>query len=104
MSNAKRTDFALPSKKAFPLDTPGRIAAAPGLAAYSAKKGNITKAQEATVKRKAAAKREPKTAKQKMPQGYELPMPAPNPPQKPIARAMGNLPSFATLLNKPKGR
>lgn len=53
---APRADFALPSGK-FPLNTPGRVAAAPGLAAYSERKGNITPAQEATVKAKAASKR-----------------------------------------------
>jgi hypothetical protein len=53
---APRADFALAGGK-FPLNTPGRVAAAPGLAAYSRAKGNITAAQEATVDRKAAAKR-----------------------------------------------
>jgi hypothetical protein len=56
MAKAPRTDFALPGGK-FPLNTPGRVAAAPGLAAYSERKGNITPGQEAEVKRKAAQKR-----------------------------------------------
>jgi hypothetical protein len=57
MANAKppRSDFALPGGK-FPLNTPGRVKAAPGLAGYSESKGNITPAQEAEVKRKAAQK------------------------------------------------
>lgn len=53
---APRSKFALPGKK-FPLNTLGRIKAAPSLAARSRKAGNITRAQEATVKRKAAAAR-----------------------------------------------
>lgn len=55
-SRGDRSDFALPGGR-FPLNKPGRVAAAPGLAAYSFKKGNITAAQKATVDRKAAAKR-----------------------------------------------
>lgn len=51
-----RGKFALPGGK-FPLNTPGRIAAAPGLAERSAKAGNISQAQAATVKKKAAAAR-----------------------------------------------
>lgn len=51
-----RAQFALGDGK-FPLNTAGRVAAAPGLAAYSRAKGNITAAQEAEVDRKAAAKR-----------------------------------------------
>ena len=47
-----RSDFALPGGR-FPLNTPGRRAAAPGLAAYSEKKGNITAGQAAEVTRKA---------------------------------------------------
>lgn len=53
---APRADFALAGGK-FPLNTPGRVAAAPGLAAYSESKGNISPAQEATVKAAAASKR-----------------------------------------------
>jgi len=53
----KRGDFALPKRGMFPLNTPGRVKAAPGLAARSEKAGTITKAQEATVKRAAAKKR-----------------------------------------------
>lgn len=52
-----RGDFALPKKKAFPLNTPGRVAAAPGLATRSQRAGNISAAEAATVRRKAAAKR-----------------------------------------------
>ena len=51
-----RGDFALPGGR-FPLNTPGRIKAAPGLARYSEAKGNITAAQAEEVARKAAAKR-----------------------------------------------
>ena len=40
MSKAPRADFALGGGK-FPLNTPGRVAAAPGLAAYSERKGNM---------------------------------------------------------------
>jgi hypothetical protein len=57
-SNGKtRSDFALPSRRMFPLNTPGRVAAAPGLAERARKAGTITSSEEATVKRKAAAKR-----------------------------------------------
>lgn len=51
----KRSDFALPGKH-FPLNTPGRVKAAPGLAARSEKAGNITKAQEQKVVKAAAKK------------------------------------------------
>lgn len=54
---APRSKFALPGKKKFPLNTLGRIKAAPGLAARSRKAGNISRAEEATVKRKASAAR-----------------------------------------------
>jgi hypothetical protein len=60
-NNAKSSDgkvrgnFALPGKRAFPLNTPGRVAAAPGMAARSAAAGNITP-EQATMIRKAAAK------------------------------------------------
>jgi hypothetical protein len=63
-AKAPRADFALPEgtrtsggKGAYPLNTPGRVKAAPGLAARSEAKGNITKAQEARVDKAAAAKR-----------------------------------------------
>lgn len=57
-SNGKsRSGFALPGRRMFPLDSPGRVAAAPGLAERSRKAGTITAAEEATVKRKAAAAR-----------------------------------------------
>lgn len=49
-----RGDFALPGGR-FPLNTPGRIKAAPGLASRSAAVGNISPAQAAKVR--AAAKR-----------------------------------------------
>lgn len=56
-SNGKaRSDFALPARRMFPLNTPGRVAAAPGDAARARRAGTITAAEEATVKRKAAAK------------------------------------------------
>lgn len=61
---APRAKFALPGGTktsggggAYPLNTPGRVAAAPGLAARSQKLGNISKAQEQKVDRAAAAKR-----------------------------------------------
>lgn len=57
-SNGKeRSGFALPGRRMFPLNTAGRVAAAPGMAERSRKAGTITAAEEATVKRKAAAKR-----------------------------------------------
>jgi hypothetical protein len=59
MAKTPRGDFALPGGK-FPLNTPGRIKAAPGLAAYSAGKGNLSKGQVATVKSKAKAARKGK--------------------------------------------
>lgn len=52
-----RGEFALPARHMFPLNTPGRVAAAPGMAERARKAGTITAAEEATVKRKAAAKR-----------------------------------------------
>ena len=52
----KRGDFALSGGR-FPLNTPGRVAAAPGLARYSEAKGNITAAQAAEVAAKARRKR-----------------------------------------------
>lgn len=63
MSTTPRSDFALPGgtrtnpNGAYPLNTPGRVAAAPGLAARSRAMGNITPSQEATVDRMAASKR-----------------------------------------------
>lgn len=59
-----RGNFALPGgtktsggKGAYPMNTPGRVKAAPGLAAKSEALGNISKAQEMKVDRAAAAKR-----------------------------------------------
>jgi len=49
-----RGKFALAGGK-FPLNTPGRVKAAPGLARYSEKKGSITASQAKTVIRKAKA-------------------------------------------------
>lgn len=57
-SNGKtRGGFALPGRRMFPLNTPGRVAAAPGMAERSRRAGTITAAEETTVKHKAAAKR-----------------------------------------------
>lgn len=55
---ALRANFALPGGR-FPLNTPGRRKIAPELAAYSERKGNISKAQEQMVVRKAREKRTP---------------------------------------------
>lgn len=67
-----RAEFALPGgtksnpAPGYPLNTPGRVAAAPGLAARSEKMGNISKAQESKVNaaaahaRGASAKPDPK--------------------------------------------
>ena len=52
-----RGGFALPGRRMFPLNTPGRVAAAPGMAERARRAGTITASEEATVKRKAAAKR-----------------------------------------------
>jgi hypothetical protein len=52
----KRADFALPGGR-FPLNTPGRVKAAPGLARYSESKGNISAGQADMVMAKAAKKR-----------------------------------------------
>lgn len=41
----------------FPLNTPGRVAAAPGLAERAKEAGTITAAEAKTVQKKAAAKR-----------------------------------------------
>jgi len=67
---APRAKFALPGgtkasggKPAFPMNTPGRVAAAPGLAGRSQAAGNISAAQAAKVK--AAAKRARGTSKSK---------------------------------------
>jgi hypothetical protein len=54
-SKPMRGDFALSGGR-FPLNTPGRRKAAPGMAAYSFKKGNITAAQKAQVDRAARRK------------------------------------------------
>lgn len=54
MSKAPRGDFALSGGR-FPMNTEGRKKAAPGLAAYSHAKGNITAAEEAQVDRAAGA-------------------------------------------------
>jgi hypothetical protein len=51
-----RGDFALSGGR-FPLNTPGRVKAAPGLARYSEAKGNISAAQADEVAAKARAKR-----------------------------------------------
>lgn len=59
MAKAPRGKFALGGGK-FPLNTPGRIKAAPGLARYSEKKGNISASQAKTVIRKAKAARKGK--------------------------------------------
>ncbi len=75
MSKTPRGDFALPAKKAFPLNTPGRVAAAPGLASYSEAKGNITPAQAATVKVKA----------------HERAAPPKRPAPAPLAKHEGNM-------------
>ena len=56
---APRAQFALPDKKAFPLNTPGRVKLAPSAAARSYAAGNITKAEELRVQRAAAKKRGP---------------------------------------------
>ena len=53
-SKPTRGKFALSGGR-FPLNTPGRRKAAPGLAEYSYKKGNISASQLAKVK--AAARR-----------------------------------------------
>ena len=55
-----RSEFALPARRMFPLNTPGRVAAAPGDAEKARRAGTISAAEEATVKRKAAAKRKAK--------------------------------------------
>ena len=52
----QRAEFALPGGR-FPMNTAGRVAAAPGMAARSAAKGNITHAQAAQVKAAAARTR-----------------------------------------------
>lgn len=54
---APRTEFALPAKKMFPLNTTGRVDAAPGLAGVAQKAGTITPAEAAKVRKAAAAKR-----------------------------------------------
>jgi hypothetical protein len=56
MSKAPRTDFALPGKKAFPLNTAGRVQVADKDAVIAEKAGSITPAEAATVKSKVAAK------------------------------------------------
>lgn len=56
MAKAPRGDFAIAGGR-FPLNTPGRVAAAPGLAEYSHDKGNLSEAGVQKVKAAAAAKR-----------------------------------------------
>jgi hypothetical protein len=56
MAKTKRGDFALSGGR-FPLNTPGRVKAAPGLARYSEAKGNISAAQAEEVAAKAKRKR-----------------------------------------------
>ena len=57
MAKKARGEYALPAKKAFPLNTAGRVKAAPGLARYSESKGNISAAEADSVISKAAARR-----------------------------------------------
>lgn len=56
MAREKRAEFAISGGR-FPLNTTGRVKAAPGLAGRSEKAGNISKAQERTIDAKAAAAR-----------------------------------------------
>lgn len=52
----KRSDFALPSRGMFPMNTAGRRSAAPGLAARAQKAGTITAAEKKKVDRAARKK------------------------------------------------
>jgi hypothetical protein len=56
MAKKPRGDFALSGGR-FPLNTPGRVKAAPGMARYSEAKGNISPEQAAIVAAKARKKR-----------------------------------------------
>lgn len=55
-SKPTRGQFALSGGR-FPLNTPGRVKAAPGLARYSEKKGNLSAAQVRQVDRAVARKK-----------------------------------------------
>lgn len=57
MSKAPRGDYALPDKKAFPLNTPGRVQVADKDAVIAERAGNISASEAATVKHKVAEKR-----------------------------------------------
>lgn len=59
MAKAPRAGFALPGDR-FPLNTVGRVQVADKDAAIARRAGTITAGEEATVKRKVAAKRKGK--------------------------------------------
>lgn len=56
-NGVKRTEYALPDRKMFPLNTEGRVEAAPGLAARAEEAGTITAAEKRKVIAAAARKR-----------------------------------------------
>ena len=53
----KRSDFALPDREMFPLNTAGRRKAAPGMAERALKAGTITAAEKKRVDRAASRKK-----------------------------------------------